>query len=250
VAVKRLTAGAPAGALCRLRHEAEVLSRLDHPGIVPLLDVIEPAGGAPALVMPWAAGGSVAGALAVHGPLAPATAALVVALAAEAVDAAHCAGVLHLDVKASNLLRPGHDGRLWVSDFGASRLAGERGPVLSGTPGHVAPEVADGAPPSPAADVFGLGVTLAELAGALPPALAAVAGRATASLPADRYPTAGALATALRAVVLAAPGPGGLGGTAGSRRVAEPAADTVELGPLEDGRRRPLARDATIHESR
>ena len=240
VAVKRLTTGAPVGALRRLRHEAEVLGRLDHPGIVPLLDVVEPTGGAPALVMAWAEAGSMADAVGIHGPLAPATAALVVALAGDAVDAAHRAGVLHLDVKASNLLRSGRDGRLWVADFGASRLADQPGPAHAGTPGHVAPEVADGAPPSAAADVFGLGATLRELAGRLPPALAAVAERATATRPADRYLTAAGLAAALRAVALGTHGPSrplrSTGGSYGASAALAPA--TVELGPLEDGRRR------------
>ncbi len=236
VAVKRPAAGAPAGALRRLRQEAEILGRLDHPGIVALLDVVEHDGG-PAVVMPWAEAGSVADAVAVHGRLAPAAAALVAAVACDAIDVAHCAGVLHLDVKASNLLRSGRRGRLWVADFGASRLAGQPGSAGAGTPGHVAPEVAAGAPPSPAADVFGLGATVRELAGCLPTALAAVVDRATAVRPADRYRTAAGLAAALRSFAIVTPsGHGALVHKEGSRSTPAPA--TVELGPLQHGRRR------------
>jgi serine/threonine-protein kinase len=162
VAVKLLRADDPAGA-ARLLAEARAAARLDHPGIVPIIEVGEHAG-RPFLAMAFVAGASLAARLG-DGPLSPREAARVVRDAARAVQHAHESGVIHRDLKPSNiLLEP--DGRVRVTDFGLAKRSGEEtltadGAVL-GTPAYMAPECAAGGASAagPAADVYGLGAVL------------------------------------------------------------------------------------------
>ena len=164
VALKRValagSADALAAARARIRREAEVLGRLDHPGIVPLLDVVDD-GDDVVLVMPWLRGGS----LADRGVLAPQEVASLADHLLAALAAAHRAGIVHRDVKPANVLFD-DDSRPLLADFGvatardvtAGLTAAGIGPV--GTAGFVAPEQARGEAAGPAADVFGLGATL------------------------------------------------------------------------------------------
>ncbi len=117
VAIKRLLPGIgrdPA-ARERLRREARAMSSVDHPNIVPVLDVIDD-DGAPAIVMDRIDGVTLADRLRT-GPL-PEGAALAVATdVAEALAAAHAAGFIHRDVKPGNVLLA-DDGRARLLDFG------------------------------------------------------------------------------------------------------------------------------------
>jgi len=103
--------------------------------------------------------------------LSPTAAATAIRQAARGLAAAHRAGIIHRDVKLSNLLMT-EDGVVKVADFGLAgrvELAGESGKasVVEGTPRYVAPELCLGHPPSPASDIYGLGMTwFALLAGA------------------------------------------------------------------------------------
>ncbi len=154
--------------------------------------------------------------------------------AAEALAVAHDAGVVHRDVKPSNLL-VGRGGRLVIADFGLARNVGDdpltRTGDVVGTPCYMAPEQARGdRDVGPAADVYGLGATLFELLTLAPPFEGAHAGdilrrildeeptplrllhpevpRSVAELverclekdPADRPADAGGLAIALRSL--------------------------------------------------
>ncbi|MCY1064767.1 AAA family ATPase [Nannocystis sp. RBIL2] len=90
----------------------------------------------------------------------------VLAQLAGGVRALHAAGVVHRDLKPANVLvEPG--GRVVILDFGLAQSAGagatqsRRGPA--GTPGYIAPELAEGAAPSPASDWFAVGVILFQL---------------------------------------------------------------------------------------
>jgi serine/threonine-protein kinase len=169
--VKLLRADDPAGA-ARLMAEARAAARLDHPGIVPIIEVGEDAG-RPFLAMAFVDGATLAARLA-SGPLPPREAARVVRDAARAVQHAHEAGVIHRDLKPGNvLLEP--DGRVRVTDFGLAKRSGEEtltadGAVL-GTPAYMPPEFAVGGGPSagPAADVYGLGAVLYALLTGRPP---------------------------------------------------------------------------------
>ena len=156
----------------RLRREAELLRRLDHPGIVRLLEV-EDEGTDLVLVMPFLPGGTLADRVAATGPLpAPQVEYLLDALL-DALAAAHRGGVVHRDIKPDNILFDA-SGRPALADFGVATArdmtAGltAAGAVV-GTPTFMAPEQARGEPASAASDVFALAATmLFALTGAAP----------------------------------------------------------------------------------
>jgi hypothetical protein len=152
-----------AAARARIRREAEVLGRLDHEGIVRLLDVVDD-GDDLVLVMPLLDGGSLADRVSAGGPLPAAQVARVGDRLLRALAAAHRAGVVHRDVKPANVLFDDHDAP-HLADFGiATARDVTAGLTMTaaavGTPGFLAPEQARGEPAGPAADVFSLGATL------------------------------------------------------------------------------------------
>jgi serine/threonine protein kinase len=166
VAVKVL-GGALAGdgrAAERLRREARAAARLEHPNIARVLDLGEQ-DGRPYLVMELLEGESLAARIGRAGGMAPPEASRVVAAVADALEAAHRAGVVHRDVKPGNVFLTS-DGEVKVLDFGIASAAGEAalttGEML-GTPAYLAPERVLGHPATPAADIYALGVVLYEL---------------------------------------------------------------------------------------
>jgi hypothetical protein len=146
----------------RIRREAEILSALHHPGILPLL-AVEDDGTDLVLVMPRMAG-SLADRVATFGPLPPAEMAGIGRVLLGALATAHRQGVIHRDVKPANVLFD-RFGRPVLADFGVASTRGftpgltTLGAVI-GTPEFMAPEQARGAPATPASDVFSLGATL------------------------------------------------------------------------------------------
>ncbi|MBO0687814.1 MAG: serine/threonine protein kinase, partial [Candidatus Dormibacteraeota bacterium] len=104
--------------------------------------------------------------------LAPAEVAMVGRRIAGALATAHEAGVLHRDVKPSNILLDAR-GNPFLSDFGIAQLSGQsrltRSGASPGTAEYMAPELATGADASEAADVYSLGATLYECASGEPP---------------------------------------------------------------------------------
>jgi serine/threonine protein kinase len=133
-------------------------------------------------------------------------------LVCDAVAYAHRRGVIHCDLKPANILVDTR-GEPRVIDFGLADMLGnaalgDRAGLVCGTPAYMSPEQLSGDPvaPTPATDVYALGITLAELfsgrpdgrAGAIAdPALAAIVTRATEERPGDRYPSVAALGEAL-----------------------------------------------------
>ena len=147
----------------RLHREAELVSRLDHPGIVRLLDV-EDDGTDLVLVMPFLPGGTLADRVAATGPLPAAQVEYLPDALLDALAAAHRHGVIHRDIKPDNILFDA-SGRPALADFGVATardltagltVAG----MIVGTPTFMAPEQARGEPATTASDVFALGATM------------------------------------------------------------------------------------------
>lgn len=144
--------------------EAKVTSSLTHPHIVVVLDhAVDPH--FPWIVFEYLAGGTVQ-ALLDRGPLPFEQACLITAQIASALDAGHQVGVIHRDVKPTNILM-GDPDVYKLTDFGIARWTrgGEIAPEVAvlGTPGYMAPELALGGTPNVASDVYSLGVTFHEL---------------------------------------------------------------------------------------
>jgi serine/threonine-protein kinase len=178
VALKVILAGEHAGpeSLARFRAEAEAVARLQHPNVVQVYEVGEH-GGLPFLSLEFCSGGSLDKKLAAA-PLAPAQAVTLIRTLAEAVQAAHAAGVVHRDLKPANVLLDA-GGTPKVTDFGLAKRLGESGGTATGailgTPSYMAPEQADckGRIVGPAADVYSLGAILYECLTRRPPFKAA-----------------------------------------------------------------------------
>jgi eukaryotic-like serine/threonine-protein kinase len=139
VAVKALVT-ASSSALGRLRREGRVLAALDHPSILRVLRLVDD-GAVVALVTEYLDGGNFEDALA-EDRLPGRAVVEVLTRVGEALQAAHGAGVVHRDVKPSNVLL-GRDGRAVLADFGLTRLGGEfrtQSGAITGTPMYMAPE--------------------------------------------------------------------------------------------------------------
>lgn len=198
----------------RLRREAEILARLEHPGIVPVHDAGVLADGRAFYVMKLVRGGRLDEVAAGQGRAATLRLLLRVC---DAVASAHAQGIVHRDLKPANVMI-GPFGEVLVLDWGIARILREpgEGPAVPGTPpanpaqpddtapgaalgtpGFMAPEQGrgDGSQVDTRADIFALGEVLRTLAGPdAPPALRAIVARAKAGDPAARYPTVEAFA--------------------------------------------------------
>ncbi|HTJ39476.1 MAG TPA: serine/threonine-protein kinase [Dactylosporangium sp.] len=157
----------------RFEQEARIMRRTDSALLVRVLDVGELPDGRPYLVMPYAAGGTLADRLA-EGPLPVREALLVATDIAGAVAVLHEAGVLHRDLKPSNVLfQPdGERDRVLVADLGlAKALANASGfTIAAGTPGYMPPEQASiGGGLDARADVYAVGATLYHMLTGGPP---------------------------------------------------------------------------------
>ncbi|HEY3082466.1 MAG TPA: protein kinase [Chloroflexota bacterium] len=238
VALKVLPAawGAAPELRARLEREAAVLGRISHPNVVRVLAVgtVEARlGGGCYIALEWLPHALDKLLRAQYPePLAPARARGIARDVAGGLEAVHREGLIHRDVKPSNVLLRA-DGQPVLSDFGLARVAAGDGlerltpsHLVVGTADYLAPEVTTGLPADARSDVYALGVTLYELlagyvpfAGAdpletlrahqerdppplpeaVPRPLRAVVGRALAKDPELRFQSAGAMARALEA---------------------------------------------------
>ena len=146
----------------RFLGEARAAARLSHPHIVNILE-IDQHRDLLYIAMDLIEGGDAQALLEAGGPLAVGRACAIAADAAEALAFGHSQGVLHRDVKPSNLLLTRH-GRAKLADFGLAELQHDDGPLadasIVGTPRYMAPELDLGQPASPASDQYSLGATL------------------------------------------------------------------------------------------
>ncbi|MFQ5923218.1 MAG: serine/threonine protein kinase [Anaerolineales bacterium] len=154
----------------RFRREAGVVVQLRHPHIVPVENFGEEDGYA-YLVMPYIEGGSLTDQL-MHSPPSPTFGARVVEQVASALEHAHGRGVVHRDVKPSNILMD-EEGNALLADFGFARIHDASisltGSALIGTPAYISPEQARGETVDHRSDQYSLGVILFQLAtGSLP----------------------------------------------------------------------------------
>lgn len=144
----------------RFENEGRAAAALIHPNII-TTHAIGTCGDLHFLEMEFVRGRSLQQRIA-QGPLTPLQAMSIAAQVAAGLSAAHHDGILHRDLKPDNILMT-HDGIPKITDFGlAKRLAaGEAADhTLAGTPHYMAPELFLGHRPSPASDVYALGVTL------------------------------------------------------------------------------------------
>ena len=191
VALKVSSAASADGALeARLRQEAVVLSKLEHPGIVPVHDAGRLADGRWFYVMKFVRGTT----LHEHAATLSGEAAIlgVFERIVETVAFAHAAGIVHRDLKPSNIM-VGSFGEVLVLDWGVARVLASDSTldagVRVGTPGFMAPEQREGGSAGPAADVYSLGRLLTWLVKdmRLPIRLRAIMARCQVHLPRDRY---------------------------------------------------------------
>lgn len=156
----KLFRGHDAAAAARMRDEARLAARLDHPHVAIVHEIGVTDGGAPFIAMAWSTAGSFADRIAA-GPV-PLGFVLDVAIqAAQALAAAHSAGIVHRDVKPANLLL--HDEvHVRLSDFGAAQWShrADDGVPAVGTLHFLAPEQLRSAGVDHRSDLWALGVTL------------------------------------------------------------------------------------------
>jgi serine/threonine-protein kinase len=153
------------GFLERFKIEAQAIAHLDHPHILPVYDFGQ-VQRMPYLVMKYVPGGTLKD-LMEAGPIDLARAARLLRQIAEALDHAHAQGIIHRDVKPSNiLLQDGH----WVQlmDFGLAKVVASHAQITVsgagiGTPDYMSPEQAQGQPVDTRSDIYSLGVILYQL---------------------------------------------------------------------------------------
>jgi serine/threonine protein kinase len=153
-------------ALTRFQRELDAVERLDHPNVVRGLGHGTLPDGRPYLVLEYIEGPSLREVLHERGALPPAEMLTILEPLCDALQVAHEAGLVHRDVKASNVILARRNGavRPVLLDFGLVKLVDEVGPGLTssrsmlGTPAAMAPEQMRGQPVDPRTDIYALGL--------------------------------------------------------------------------------------------
>ena len=154
-----------AGSQERFVVEARTAAQLDHPGIVTIY-AVKQSGGLTFIVMKYIEGQTLDHVLATRGPLDSGVVAAIGSHVAQALQFAHSHGVVHRDVKPSNIIidTTGHP---VVADFGIAKVSTSPSLTMAGatlgTPAYMCPEQCLGLPVTPASDQYSLGVVLYQL---------------------------------------------------------------------------------------
>ena len=207
----------------RFLAESELAASMEHPNVVPIYDAFD-ADGRLAIAMRYVEGTDLKQLLQTERVLDPERAVTICAQVAAALDAAHQRGLVHRDVKPSNVLLDENE-HVYLADFGLSRRLADPGvpgggSFSVGTPAYAAPEQIEGGAVDGRADVYSLGCLLYEcLTGEAPfkrdselavlwahvqeeppvlPGLEEVIPTALAKDPDERYATCGELVVAAR----------------------------------------------------
>ncbi|WP_055602941.1 serine/threonine-protein kinase [Streptomyces aureus] len=145
--------------ITRTLREAKAIARIRNNGAVTVYDVVDE-DDRPWIVMELIEGKSLADAIREDGTLTPRRAAEVGLAILDVLRSAHREGILHRDVKPSNVLIA-EDGRVVLTDFGIAQVEGDPSitstGMLVGAPSYISPERARGHKPGPAADMWSLG---------------------------------------------------------------------------------------------
>jgi tRNA A-37 threonylcarbamoyl transferase component Bud32 len=146
----------------RFEREVDVISRLEHPHILPIYDYGQ-SDGMPYIAMRYLGGGSLEQRLA-RRILDPGELETPLTQIAQALDHAHRQGIIHRDLKPGNIMLD-EDGNAYLSDFGIARVLGSNltGSMIVGTPAYMSPEQANGMPVDGRADIYSLGVMVFHL---------------------------------------------------------------------------------------
>ncbi len=149
--------------ITRTLREAKAIARIRSGSAVTVFDVVDE-DDRPWIVMELVEGGSLADHIRKEGPLTPQRAAEVGLAVLDVLRAAHREGVLHRDVKPSNVLLEDVTNRVVLTDFGIAKVEGDPSVtstgMLVGAPSYISPERARGKPPGPPADLWSLGALL------------------------------------------------------------------------------------------
>ncbi|WP_185842338.1 serine/threonine-protein kinase [Streptomyces sp. WAC 06725] len=157
--------------ITRTLREAKAIARIRNNGAVTVYDVVDE-DDRPWIVMELVEGRSLAEVVRDDGPLTPRRAAEVGLAVLDVLRAAHREGILHRDVKPSNVLMS-DDGRVVLTDFGIAQVEGDPSltstGMLVGAPSYISPERARGQKPGPPADLWSLGGLLYACVEGVPP---------------------------------------------------------------------------------
>ena len=172
VAIKRigLIPGSDSAELERAEREARLAAALNHPHVVSVFDLVDEED-VRWLVMEYVDGQTLSERVRTSGALDATEAATLLAQTADALVEAHDHGIVHRDVKPSNIMIAG--GAAKLNDFGIARSEDDHSltqtGLVTGSPAYLAPEVASGSSATPASDVWSLGATLYHAVTGKPP---------------------------------------------------------------------------------